>query len=214
MARRKQLKLMEAAPHPGPLPAGEGETRAASEEAGQLSLLTPEEESALFLPVEELRKRYTAGQAEKMEWRRNAAVRMLAYGIPAEHIARDLHMNLRTVAALASLHGKTIAGFSETFAGELMQSAAGDIALADTKKHGASYKDLHIGAGIKMQHAMAVKLVADTGPAPTDITAESERTAALRAKLRALRPVNLATENTEGTEKTKIETAGQPAQPT
>lgn len=155
---------------------------------GQMSLLTPEEESALFLPVEELRKRYTGAQAEKMEWRRNACVRMLAYGIPAEYIARDLHMNLRTVSALAAQYGKTIASFSEKFAQNLMESAAADIAAAETKRGGASHKDLHIAAGIKMQHAMAVKLVADTGPTPLDITSENERTAAIRAKLKALKP--------------------------
>ena len=113
---------------------------------------------------------------------------MLAYGIPAEDIAQDLHMNLRTIQALASQNGKQLAAFSEKFAGELMSSAAADIALAETKRGEASFKDLHIGAGIKMQHAMSVKLVADTGPAPVDITVTSEKTAALRLKLKQLQP--------------------------
>lgn len=148
----------------------------------------PEFEPGLFLSGEEMRKRYTGEQATKMEWRKNACIRMLAYGIPAEDIAQDLHMNLRTIQALASQNGKQLAAFSEKFAGELMSSAAADIALAETKRGEASFKDLHIGAGIKMQHAMSVKLVADTGPAPVDITVTSEKTAALRLKLKQLQP--------------------------
>lgn len=188
----------EMPPHPDPLPPGgegEGKSPATDPAAGvleaggeQMSLLSADEENALFLPAEELRKRYTGAQAEKMEWRRNACVRMLAYGIPAEYIARDLHMNLRTVTALAAQYGKTIAAFSERFAQNLMESAAADIAAAETKRTSASHKDLHIAAGIKMQHAMAVKLVADTGAPAENITAESEKLAKLREKLKALAP--------------------------
>ena len=165
------------------------ELSGATEALQQAALFAePEFEPGLFLSGEEMRKRYTGEQATKMEWRKNACIRMLAYGIPAEDIAQDLHMNLRTIQALASQNGKQLAAFSEKFAGELMSSAAADIALAETKRGEASFKDLHIGAGIKMQHAMSVKLVADTGPAPVDITATSEKTAALREKLKALKP--------------------------
>ncbi|MDE2103422.1 MAG: hypothetical protein KGL39_39640 [Patescibacteria group bacterium] len=144
-------------------------------------------EAELLLPAAELRKRYTGEQATKMDWRRNACIRMLAYRIPAEDIAADLHMNLRTIAALAQQNGAMLSGFSEKYANELMASAAADIALADTKKQDASYKDLHIGAGIKMQHAMAVKLVADTGAPAVDVEAESERLKALREHLKKLK---------------------------
>ena len=165
------------------------ELSGATEALQQAALFAePEFEPGLFLAPEEMRKRYTGEQATKMEWRKNACIRMLAYGIPAEDIAQDLHMNLRTIQALASQNGKQLAAFSEKFAGELMSSAAADIALAETKRGEASFKDLHIGAGIKMQHAMSVKLVADTGPAPVDITATSKKTEALRLKLKALKP--------------------------
>ena len=96
-------------------------------------------EEALFYPVAELRKRYTAEQATKMEWRRNACIRMLAYGIQAKDIAKDLHMNLRTISALATQNGKMLAGFSDKFAQELMTSAAADIALAETKRDESSH---------------------------------------------------------------------------
>jgi len=167
----------------------------------------PEFEPGLFLSGEDLRKRYTGKQATKMEWRRNACIRMLAYGIPAEDIAQDLHMNLRTIQALATQNGKTLAAFSEKFAGELMGSAAADIALAETKRHEASHKDLHIAAGIKMQHALAVKLVADTGPAPVDVEAESGKLKALRDRIAQLKPA-------EAEQNAEKPTAGEPAQPT
>ena len=164
----------------------------AAEALTQAALFTePEFEAGLFLSGDEMRKRYTGEQATKMEWRKNACIRMLAYGIPAEDIAQDLHMNLRTITALAAQNGKQLAAFSEKFAGELMASAAADIALAETKRHEASFKDLHIGAGIKMQHAMGVKLVADTGPEPVDVTAHSQQAEALREKLKTLRPAGV-----------------------
>lgn len=159
------------------------------EQAEQLALFGDYPfEPAMFLPSDELRKRYTGEQAEKVEYKRNACIRMLAHGIPAQDIAKDLQMNLRTIAALAAQNGKMLAGFTDKFAGELMSSAAADIALAETKREEASHKDLHIAAGIKMQHAMALKMITDTGPAPIEIEAENGRLNKLREKIRQLKP--------------------------
>lgn len=199
-----------AADHPAPTAADAGALRLAQRQVGakskevkqaleklgeatealqQAALFDePEFEAGLLMPAEERRKIYTGEQATKMDWRRNACIRMLAYRIPAEDIAADLHMNLRTIAALAQQNAMMLAGFSEKYAQELMASAAADIALADTKKQDASYKDLHIGAGIKMQHAMAVKLVADTGAPVTEVDAENEKLKAFREKLKQLKP--------------------------
>lgn len=156
----------------------------------QLSLLDePEFEQAVLEDGEKLRKRYTGEQAEKIEWRRDACLYMLGRECPVEEIASVLRMNLRTISALAAQNGRKLGGFSDHFARELMASAASDIALAHTKRDDASYKDLHIGAGIKMQHAMGVKLVAEGSEKPAvDVEAVSEKRAAFLAKLKALKP--------------------------
>jgi hypothetical protein len=153
-------------------------------------------EPAMLLPGDELRKNYTGEQAEKMEWRRNACIRMISYGVPAQDIAKDLHMNLRTVAAVAVNNGKMLAGFTDQFAKELLASAAGDIALADTKKHEASYKDLHIGAGIKMQNASALKVMAEISAPAVDIEADNGKLAGLREKIKLLKPTEQPTPQT------------------
>lgn len=154
-------------------------------------------EQELLLSTEEIRKRYTGKNGEQIEWRKNAAIYMLARQCPAKDIARILHMNLRVIAALASQNGRQLAGFTEAFAQELLGGAASDFALAETKKHEASYKDLNIGAGIKMTHAVNLKL-AGVGAGSTDVIeleAENEKLVKAREflKLRSANPENQST---------------------
>jgi hypothetical protein len=127
----------------------------------------PEFEPAFFMEPEAVKKRYTAAQCEKFDMRRRTCVYLLARNCPIQDIQRLLEMNFRTVKAIAAQNGRALAGFTEAYADELQASAASDIALADTKKHEASYKDLHIGAGIKLTHATALKLTV-SGVDPND----------------------------------------------
>lgn len=158
--------------------------KAAAEQLEQLALITEQPfEEAVTLPVAEIRKRYTGKNGENIEERRLQVVKMLALSISTRDICDILRMNHRTVAAIAAQEGQRIAGFSEEFATTLAASAAADIALAETKKHEASYKDLHVGAGIKLTHAAAFKMI---GAAAGDETAaiqleeENEKLAAAR----------------------------------
>ena len=150
-------------------------------------------EEGLLLPNEEIAKRYTGKNGKDMLWRKETAIYMLARQCPAQDIARLLHMNLRVIAALASQNGKQLAGFTEAFAQELLGSAAGDIALAETKKHDASYKDLNIGAGIKMTHAVNLKLAGMGGAMDNaiELEAENEKLAQAREFLKRLKPAQV-----------------------
>lgn len=137
---------------------------AAAVELEQLALIeeVPFEE-AMVLPPEEVKKRYTAENARQIEWRREACIKLLARQVAAEDICDILKMNRRTVGAIASQEGQKISTFSNQFADSLASSAMSDLALAHTKRDGASYKDLSIGAGIKLTHAVNMKMVGAGG---------------------------------------------------
>lgn len=139
-------------------------TVAAAQELEQLALIDeiPFEE-AMCLAPEEVQKRYTAENARQIEWRREACIKLLARQMPAIDIADVLKMNPRTVGAIAAQEGQKIATFSNQFADSLASSAMSDLALAHTKRDGASYKDLSIGAGIKLTHAVNMKMVGAGG---------------------------------------------------
>jgi hypothetical protein len=136
----------------------------AAVELEQLALIeeVPFEE-AMVLPPEEVKKRYTAENARQIEWRREACIKLLARQVAAEDICDILKMNHRTVGAIASQEGQKIATFSNQFADSLASSAMSDLALAHTKRDSASYKDLSIGAGIKLTHAVNMKMVGAGG---------------------------------------------------
>lgn len=150
---------------------------AAAQELEQLALLdeVPFEE-ALTLPVEEVRKRYTAENSRQIEWRREACVKMLARQISAPDIGDILKMNPRTVAAIAAQEGQKIAGHADSIADALASSAMADFALAETKKHEASYAQLQVGGGIKLTHYANLKLLGaagNTDSAAHDLEAEN-----------------------------------------
>jgi hypothetical protein len=179
---------------------------ARAQDLEQLALLdeVPFEE-AMVLPVEEVRKRYTAENSRQIEWRREACVKLLARQCPAIDIADILKMNPRTIAAVAAQEGQKIAAFSHALADTLAGSAMSDLALADTKKHGASYKDLHIGAGIKLTHAVAMKMVGATGEDPGVIELEAENPA-LQSARRFLELRKVTPAATDETQKSKHQT--------
>lgn len=150
---------------------------AAAMDLEQLALIdeVPFEE-ALTLPLEEVRKRYTAENSRQIEWRREACVKMLARQISAPDIADILKMNPRTVAAIAAQEGQKIAGHADSIADALASSAMADFALAETKKHDASYAQLQVGGGIKLTHYANLKLLGAAGSgdaAAHDVAAEN-----------------------------------------
>jgi hypothetical protein len=147
----------------------------------------PEFEEAMVLDGPELRKKYTGKQAEKIEWRRNMCLFLLSREVPVQDIGKLMHMNVRTIRTLAASHGRATAAFTEEYAMRLLGSAGSDIALADTKRDEASYKDLHIGAGIKLTHATALRLVAEAGEKPAlDVEATEDGLGGLREILNQL----------------------------
>lgn len=165
--------------------------QAAAVELEQLALIEeiPFEE-AMVLTTEEVAKRYTAENARQIEWRREACIKLLARQCPAEDICDILKMNHRTVAAIAAQEGVKIGAISGQIADALASSAMGDLALADTKKHNASYKDLGIVAGIKLTHSMAFKLGGAAGDDTTtvELEQENEKLAQARKFLEARKP--------------------------
>ena len=169
----------------------------ASEAALQLQLAgadgQPDFEEALLLPKEQLVKRYTAGQAEKLEWRRDGALLMLAYKIPKEHIAATLRMNVRTLDALIVSQAAKYAQFTEDYAKRLLSHAGAAMEMAMTKMADANFLQLTTGAGIMVDKAMVIKggVPASSGEEPViDVTAEDEDVKKFREGLKNLKSAN------------------------
>lgn len=150
----------------------------------QPALFSPEDDSALLFSVEEVRKRYTAAQAEKLEWKRTAILMLLASDWPVETICRELNVSFRTVKALAAVHAQKVAGFNKEFAQILLQTGARFIGIARTKEQDASFKDLMIGAGIVMQHARETFMMGEVGE--EKVVKGDEDRAAAAAELRRM----------------------------
>lgn len=149
--------------------------QSAAMELEQLALLQEEPfEEAFCLSPDEVVKRYTAANARQIEWRRHACIELLGRQCPAEDICVILKMNHRTVAAIAAQEGQKIGTVSHQIADALTQSAMSLVALADTKKHTASFKDLQVGAGIQLTHAMAFKLGGAASDDTTTVELEQE----------------------------------------
>lgn len=131
-----------------------------AQEIEQLALFKePPFEQALLLSPEEVAKQYTAENARQIQWRRHAAVQLLARDVGLADIAQILSMNHRTVAAIAAMEGRRVAAFTEAHAEALAADAMADLAVARTKRLSAGFKDLHIAAGIKLTHATALKVM-------------------------------------------------------
>lgn len=140
-------------------------------------------EEAFCLGPEEVAKRYTAENARQIEWRRRACVKLLARQCPTQDIEDILAMNRRTVSAIAAQEGQAIAVFSQHYSDTLAASAMSDLAFAQTKRDEAGYKDLHIGAGIKLTHATALKMISAGGEdRETALQLEEENPALVKAR--------------------------------
>lgn len=175
---------------------GEAAKRAAkaakelADKAEQLRLAAIEGEApfeeACLMTDDEITKKYTAENGKQIQWRRDAAIYMLARQCPAQDIARILHMNLRTIAALASRNGQQLAGFTEQYAKELMAQAGSAFALAATKAHEANYLQLVTGGGIMADKAMMLRGGVQTGAETEaiDVTAEDPKLAKAREFLK------------------------------
>ena len=185
--------------------------RAAAEAAEQLSLQAvgsvPEFEEALLLPDEHLKKKYTAEQAEKIGWRRDGALLMLAYKVPKEQIAATMHMNLKTLEALVISQAAIFAGFSEQYARRLMTHAGAAFELAMTKMDEASFLQLTTGAGIMADKAMAIKggIPAGGEELVVDLVEEDPALKSAREflKLKTAKPEGNGHRDTENTEEGK-----------
>jgi len=169
--------------------------QAAAQAAAQLEQLAmftePAFEEAMCLTPEEVKKRYTAKNAQQIEWRREACIKLLARQCATEDICDILKMNHRTVAAIAAQEGQKIAAFSNEQSEVLAADAMTDIAVARTKREGASFKDLHIAAGIKLTHAVALKMVAAGGgdeAEATEVEAQNPALESARKFLEARKP--------------------------
>lgn len=136
-------------------------------------------EEAFCLSPEEVAKRYTAENARQIEWRRRACVKLLARQCATQDIEDILGMNRRTVSAIAAQEGQAIAVFSQQYSDTLAASAMSDLAFAQTKRDSAGYKDLHIGAGIKLTHATALKMIGAGGEDADGLTQLEEENPAL-----------------------------------
>lgn len=181
----------------------------ASQELQQLSLLDEIAfEPEVALPVEEIKKRFTGTNGDNIAARRAQVVKMLAYSIPVKVICDVLKMSHHTVAAIAAQETQAIAAFSEVQAEALAADAMADIAVARTKRDEASYKDLHIAAGIKLTHAQSLKLLGagSADPTPTTIEAEDPRRLAFVERLKQIMraPPEPDKPETESTTATKL----------
>ena len=132
-------------------------------EADQPALFQFSEESVLLLPREEVRKRYTARDAGRIEGLRQAVTMLLSARWPAETIAREMHISRRTVEAIAVQSSAEVAEFSKQYARVLVGVGSEFLALARTKQHEATFKDLVIGFGIVTQRGSELNATGESG---------------------------------------------------
>jgi len=149
-----------------------------------------DEEDALFFAPLELRKRYTAEQVEKIEWKKEAILMLLGAGWPVSRIQERLHVNFRTVQALAKRSAEQVAGFNQEFADHLVTLASGWFGLAAVKAPDAPFQHLVLGAGIVMTHARELKVMG-LGGEKESVKEDVDRVAAA-AELRRLLREDLA----------------------
>lgn len=157
----------------------------------QPALFVGEEDAAILFPPEVLRKRYTAEHAAELE-RLATAICMLLPTWPVETIARQLHVNLRTVRALAAREAEKVAGCSSGCAEVLMRTGFRWVALARSREHEAGFKDLTVGAGIIMQHArdLAAMGQIEQEKSTKEVVDHAEAAAELRRLMEGLAPAD------------------------
>ena len=148
----------------------------------QPELAFSEEDCALLLPQQESRKRYTADQVQQLEYKRNAIVLLLGFGCPVEVIARQLHVNLRTVAALAARNAEEVAGSMKMLGETSLALGARWLGLAKMREHDASFLQLATGAGIAIDKGLALSAMGQMsdGDGAKEVTDHAQAAEALR----------------------------------
>lgn len=165
----------------------------------QMPLIDAESDDALLLSPTERRKRYTAAQAQKIEWKLDCIVTMIAATvIPQDAIAAAAHVNVRVVRQLATLFheriGRDAMKFSEYAAG----LSANFLHQASEKAAGAGFKDLMIGHGIARDTALHMRAagaaVTDPNDGAINVDSVDAELEAFRASVKKLKPVEEKTE--------------------
>ncbi len=148
----------------------------------QQSLAIQDEDCAILFDSPELKKRYTAEQAQGLEIKRNACIMLLSSGWPVEVIARELHLNIRTVNALAARCSEEVAGATKQFGDICLRLGARWMGLARTKEDGASFLQLVTGAGIAVDKGVILQAMGQL-----DSLAETKEDSDQAAAMAALR---------------------------
>lgn len=176
-------------------------------------LFSGESDAAFFLSEDQLAKRYTADQAQAVSWKREAVCMLVAAGWPIQDIATRLHMNTRTVIALAGVHASKVAGDKKTFGKILHGLGARWFGLAQAREGEAEFRDLVIAGGIATQRGSEVLAMGESG-GENVLEMEAEQSAA-RAKLLAWIEPASATIDTQSPANTdgKAGFVGVPAAP-
>jgi hypothetical protein len=165
----------------------------------QLALIEVSDEEALLLPTEQLRKRYTAGQAQKIDWKRDCIKALLACGLPIETVALKAHVNERIVKEILAIYAASIAADMGAFGDYAMSRAAKFLALADQKAHAAPFKEQIAAASFIGKMGMDMKLAStgmDSAEQPAiDVENENEQLQRAREWLQKMQNEKLKVQN-------------------
>jgi len=153
----------------------------------ELELFDPSTDSdaAFFLPAGEVRKHYTAQQAQAVEWKRNLICMCIASGWPVEQIAKAAHVSTRTVLALAARESEQVAGKIKEFGQALHTLGARWYGLARAKEGEATFIQLAQAASFAVQRGSEVLAAAGTGEAEPEEVLQSDGGPTAAGKLAA-----------------------------
>ena len=87
-------------------------------------LLEAVEDDGVLFSREQRAKRFTAEQCEKLEWKENAVLELLARDCPVHRIAALLSVSTHTIQALGSRNAEKVATFSQSYADQLLKKGA------------------------------------------------------------------------------------------
>ena len=87
-------------------------------------LLEADEDDGVLFSPEQRSKRFTAEQCEKLEWKENAVLELLARDCPVHRIAALLSVSTHTIQALGSRNAEKVATFSQSYAAQLLKKGA------------------------------------------------------------------------------------------
>ena len=131
----------------------------------QLELVQEEdrEDVLLLLPAEQRRKHCTGGQAEKLEWKRDAILALIGSGWPVRSIKQVMRVSEHTILVLARRNAEKVATFSLEYADALLKKGADLLTVGLLKAEDLSPMQAFMAHGIVTDKALAIKAVAGTG---------------------------------------------------